>query len=74
LFSALWFNGLIAEEPEAVWMAIDKKARQPQVDSLPIKSVFASGDALTQGVVTLGLIEEVLIRVYNRDIVFPQPL
>jgi hypothetical protein len=38
-------------------MTIDKKAREPQVGSLPIKFVFSSGDALTQGVVTLGLIE-----------------
>jgi predicted transcriptional regulator of viral defense system len=63
LSSALWFHGLIAEEPDAVWMMIDTKARVPHVDSLPIKFVFASGDALTQGVVTLGLIEEVQIRV-----------
>lgn len=55
LFSALWFHGLVTEEPESIWMAIDKKARAPQVDSLPIKFVFSSGDALTQGVVTLGL-------------------
>jgi predicted transcriptional regulator of viral defense system len=27
LFSALWFHGLIAEEPEAIWVTIDKKAR-----------------------------------------------
>jgi hypothetical protein len=65
LFSALWFHGLIAEEPEAVWMTIDKKARTPRVDSPPIKFVFASGDALAQGVVTLGLIDEVQIRVYS---------
>ncbi len=65
LFSALWFHELIAEEPEAIWVTIDKKAREPQVDPLPIKFVFASGDALAQGVVTLGLIEEVQIRVYS---------
>jgi len=65
LFSALWFHGLVTEAPESIWMAIDKKAREPQVDSLPIKFVFSSGDALTQGVVTLGLIEEVQIRIYS---------
>jgi predicted transcriptional regulator of viral defense system len=65
LFSALWFHGLIAEEPDAVWMTIDTKARAPQIDSRPIKFVFASGDALAQGVVTLGLIDEVQIRVYS---------
>ena len=44
-------------------MTIDKKAREPLVDSLPIKFVFSSGDALSQGVVTLGLIEDIQIRV-----------
>jgi predicted transcriptional regulator of viral defense system len=65
LFSALWFHGLIAEEPKAVWMTIDKKARAPRGDLLPIKFVFSSGAALTQGVVTLGLVEEVQIHVYS---------
>lgn len=65
LFSALWFHELIAAEPDTVWMMIDKKAREPQVDSLPIKFVRASGDALDQGIVTLGLINEVQIRVYS---------
>lgn len=65
LFSALRFHELIAEEPDAVWVMIDKKAREPQVDSFPIKFVRASGDAFDQGVVTLGLIDEVQIRVYS---------
>jgi len=65
LFSALWFHKLIAEEPDTVWMMIDKKAREPQVDSLPIKFVRASGDAFDQGIVTLGLANEVQIRVYS---------
>jgi predicted transcriptional regulator of viral defense system len=65
LFSALWYHGLIAGEPEVVWMMIDTKARSPQVDSFPIKFVLASGDALDQGIVTLGLIDEVQIRVYS---------
>lgn len=66
LFSALWYHGLVTEEPEAVWMMIDTKARVPQTDSsLPIKFVLASGDALEQGVVTLGLIDEIQVRVYS---------
>jgi hypothetical protein len=32
-------------------MAIGHKARMPHVDSLPLKIVRFSGDALTQGVV-----------------------
>lgn len=52
LFSALWFHGLIPEEPEAVWITIDKKSREPQADSFPIKFVLSSRDALSRGVVT----------------------
>jgi len=63
LLSALWYHGLIAEEPEAIWMMIDTKAREPQIDSLPIKFVTASGDALTQGFVPRGLISETQLRV-----------
>jgi predicted transcriptional regulator of viral defense system len=66
LFSALRFHELISEEPETVWIMIDTKARPPKTDpSLPINFVFASGDALEQGVVTLGLIDEIQIRVYS---------
>jgi predicted transcriptional regulator of viral defense system len=63
LLSALWYHGLIAEEPETIWMMIDTKAREPQIDSLPIKIITASGDALTQGFVPIGLISETQLRV-----------
>src|ERR1035437_2266220 len=36
-----------------VWIAIDRKARLPRIDSLPLKIVRFSGEALTQGVANL---------------------
>jgi predicted transcriptional regulator of viral defense system len=65
LKTALWYHGLISEEPPSVWMMIDTKAREPQVDSFPIEFVRSSAEAFSQGVVTLGLIDEVQIRVYS---------
>ncbi|PSH02984.1 MAG: transcriptional regulator [Acidobacteria bacterium] len=64
LFSALWFHGLVEKEPEAIWMAIDRKAREPRVDSVPIEFVLFSGDAMTQGVVNLR-VGGVPVRVYS---------
>ena len=64
LLSALWFHGLVASEPENLWMAVDRKAFTPQVRDLPIRVVRFSGDALTQGVVNLR-IEGVPVRVYS---------
>ena len=62
LKTALWYHGLISDEPSAVWMMIDTKAREPQVDSMNIELVRSSGEALTLGVVTLGWITAEQIR------------
>lgn len=62
LKTALWYHGLVSDEPSAVWMMIDTKAREPQVDSMNIELVRSSGEALTLGVVTLGLITAEQIR------------
>jgi predicted transcriptional regulator of viral defense system len=64
LLSALWFHGPIAEEPPALWMAIDIKGRPPQFDLFPIEFVYASGEALTHGAMNLG-IDGVQISVYS---------
>ncbi|MFV0442870.1 MAG: AbiEi antitoxin N-terminal domain-containing protein [Planctomycetaceae bacterium] len=64
LLSSLQFHGLTTEAPFAVWMAIDVKARLPQVDSPPLRIVRFSGAALTFGVRTYTL-EGVAVRVYT---------
>ncbi len=50
LLSALRFHELTTQQPFEVWMAIDRKARKPKVDSLSIRIVRFGKDALTQGV------------------------
>lgn len=55
LLSALWFHGLIAEEPPVLWMMIDKSARRPHFDLFPIEFVYSSTEALVQGAMNLGM-------------------
>ena len=50
LLSALRFHELTTQQPFEVWMAIDRKARKPTLDSQAIRIVRFGMDALTQGV------------------------
>jgi len=50
LLSALRFHELTTQQPFEVWMAIDRKARKPRVDSPPIRIVRFGRNALNQGV------------------------
>src|SRR5690606_209795 len=50
LLSALRFHGLTTQNPFEVWMAIDRKAWRPRVDSPPLRLVYLSGPALREGV------------------------
>jgi len=50
LLSALRFHRLTTAEPFEVWMAIDRKARRPQVSYPPLRIVRFSGAALEEGV------------------------
>lgn len=50
LLSALRFHGLTTQSPFEVWMAIDVKARKPNLEALPLRIVRFSGKALVYGV------------------------
>jgi len=50
LLSALSIHGLTTQSPFEVWLAIDPKARRPQLHDLPLRIARFSGDALTDGV------------------------
>ena len=52
LLSALRFHELTTQSPSAVWLAVDRKARLPQVDAPAVRFVRFSGTALTAGVET----------------------
>jgi len=50
LLSALSIHGITTQSPFEVWIAIDSKARRPQLSDLPVRIVRFSGDALKDGV------------------------
>jgi hypothetical protein len=50
LSSALYFHGLVPEEPPEVFLAIGEKARRPRRQQPPLRIVRFSGAALSAGV------------------------
>jgi len=50
LLSALYFHGLLREEPAEAWLAIGEKARKPRVEHPPLRIVRFSGAALSEGI------------------------
>jgi predicted transcriptional regulator of viral defense system len=64
LLSALRFHGLTTQNPSEVWLAIDRKARLPKADDLPLRIVRFSGEAWTGGI-QKHRVDRTVIRVYN---------
>nr|WP_197441455.1 type IV toxin-antitoxin system AbiEi family antitoxin domain-containing protein [Thalassoglobus neptunius] len=64
LLSALHFHELTTEFPFEVWIALDNHARQPAVDSPPIRVARFSGPALTFGIEE-HQIDGVAVRIYT---------
>lgn len=50
LLSALRFHRLTTQAPFEIWMAIDRKARLPKTEGVPLHIVRFSAAALTEGV------------------------
>lgn len=50
LLSALRFHGLTTQMPFEVWLAIDRRARSPKEEQLPLRIVRFSGAARTTGI------------------------
>jgi len=64
LLSALRFHELTTQAPFEVWLAIDRKARRPKAEGVPLRLARFSGPALRQGIEE-HVIEGVKVRVYN---------
>lgn len=64
LLTALHFHGLGEKRPAQIWMAIDRKARKPSVEELPVRFVRFSAEGLKQGIEE-HVVEGVTIRVTN---------
>jgi len=52
LLTALQMHGLGTQAPREIWIALDRKARKPQLAGLPVHVVRFSGPMLTCGVET----------------------
>ena len=50
LLSALSFHELTTQNPFEVWLAIDRKARRPNIDYPPVRFVTMSQEGLSEGV------------------------
>lgn len=64
LLTALQMHQLTTQLPRQVWIALDEKARRPQLRDLPVRVVRFSGAALTEGVETRR-IDGVVVRIYR---------
>ena len=50
LLSALNFHGFTTQNPFEIWIAIDGRARKPEIEYPPVRYLSLSGEALTAGV------------------------
>lgn len=64
LLSALQFHQIGTQLPAQVWVAIDRRARQPSLKYPPLRVMRYSGEALTAGVETHRL-EGRAVRIYS---------
>jgi len=64
LLSALRFHGLTTQAPPEVWLALRNHAWKPRATPFPVRTVYFSGPALTEGV-EMHTIDGVPVRVYS---------
>lgn len=64
LLSALQFHGIGTQLPSQVWIAIDRRDRQPALGYPPLRVVLFPGAALTEGVRT-HRVEGQTVRIYG---------
>ena len=64
LLTALQLHGLTTQLAHQVWIALDEKARRPNLKDLPVRVVRFSGGALSSGV-EVRTLEGVKVRVYG---------
>ena len=64
LKSAMAFHKLTDGEPARVWLAVDRKARKPSIDSPAVRTLFFSGDMFRRGIQTHRIMNQE-VRIYN---------
>ena len=64
LKSALVLHELSVQEPDAVWLAVERKARKPAFKSPAVKAFFFSSDMFFRGVQIRHIMNQA-VRIYN---------
>ena len=64
LLSALRFHDLMTQDPFEVWLALPPNTWGPKLDTVPLRTVRMSGDALTAGI-EVHVVEKVPVRVFS---------
>jgi predicted transcriptional regulator of viral defense system len=64
LLSAVAFHEIGTQMPHEVWLALRAHSKRPTVTAVPLRVVWFSGDAFTEGVETR-VVEGVKVRVYS---------
>jgi predicted transcriptional regulator of viral defense system len=64
LLSALAFHDIGTQVPHEVWLALRAHSKRPMVTAVPLRIVWFSGDAFTEGIET-HTVEGVTVRVYS---------
>ena len=64
LLSALRYHGLTTQAPSEVWLAIDVHGWKPRNTPFPVRLVYSSGPALTEGIET-HKVDGVPVRIYS---------
>lgn len=64
LLSALAFHEIGTQVPHQIWLALPAHSKRPMTTAVPLRIVWFSGEAFTQGVET-HKVEGVTVRVYS---------
>lgn len=64
LLSALRFHDLTTQNPFQVWLAVERKARVPKPESIPIRFIYMSGLAFEEGI-EKHMVEGVILHVFG---------
>jgi predicted transcriptional regulator of viral defense system len=64
LKSALALHELTDREPTVVWLAVERKARKPVIESPPVKACFFSGEMFYRGIQIRHIMNQA-VRIYN---------
>lgn len=66
LISALSWHGLTTQIPHEIYVAIPRNSEPPRIDYPPVRHVWFSGKAYSEGIET-HTVDDVALRIYSRE-------